>query len=331
MNASRVSLLIAVVLVAALVGGCEQPSTSDVDQTGEGVLRLGSVEAVDTVARAVAPTGRPLVIDGFRGQVALQGADQETADLQFVRRARGESAEAARGVLEDVTITESGSDQAYTYTLETNGRAYSAVDVRGTVPRGGELRVERESGPVSISGVDGPLTVRHDHGPVTIRGATGSVTVETKNGDLDVALRAVPADASVALRTKNGDVTLRLPPAASVQLNVETSAGVIRTQGLPLTDQEFMPRDAGGEYAAQLGPGDASVELHTENGSVLVQSAEADTTDAPMGGPDTISPPPSDTTVTAPSAPDTASAGGAPQADTAASGPAPAPDTATSP
>ena len=130
--------------------------------------------------------------------------------------------------------------------------------------------------------------------------ASASVEVETKNGDLDVALQSVPADAMIVLRTKNGDVTLRLPPDASAQFSAETSAGNVRTRGLALSEQEFLPRDAGGEYAAQLGTGDASVELHTENGSVLVQSVDTTALDP---GLDTLSPPPSDTTVTGPSAP----------------------------
>ena len=295
-------LLLSLLISVALVAGCRQPSTSDVDQTEEGVLRLGSVEAVDTVARAVAPNERPLVIDGFRGRVDLRGAAETTADLQFVRRARGENAEAARGVLEDVTITEQGSEESYTYTLEADGGAYSAVDVSGTVPRGAALRVKQASGPVMIVDVAGALTVKHDHGPVTIRGGAASVEVETKNGDIEVALRAVPSDAEITLRTKNGDVTLRLPPDASVQLSAETSAGNIRTQGLALTNQEFLPRDAGGEYAAQLGTGDAAVDLHTENGSVLVAAAQADTTMGDSGGESLA---PSDTTMRTPSDPDT--------------------------
>jgi hypothetical protein len=316
MLTSRPALfVVALVLTAGLAGGCEQPSTSDVDQTEEGVVRLGSVEAVDTVARAVAPSGRPLVIDGFRGRVDLRGGDTETAELRFVRRARGESAETARGVLEDVTITESGSEQNYTYSLETEGRAYAAVDVSGTVPRGAALRIEQASGPVTVRDVAGPLTVTHEHGPVTIRGAAASVEVETKNGALDVALRAVPAEAEIVLRTKNGDVTLRLPADASARFSAETRAGDIRTQGLALSEQEFLPRDAGGEYAAQLGTGDASVELHTENGSVLMRSLAAGTTAVDPAAPDTttqgaeteaLAPPPSDTTV--PPRPDTAQA-----------------------
>jgi len=295
---ARVRLLVILLLVGGgLSVGCQQTSTSDVDQTEEGVLRLGSVSAVDTVDRAVAPNDRPLIFDGFRGRVDLQGGDAETATVQFVRQARGEDAETARGVLEDVTVSEEGSEQNYTFTMEAGGGAYSAVDVSGTVPRATALEVNLSSGPVTIADVDGPLTVSHKHGPVTIRGAAASVDVETKNGDLDVTLQSVPSDAEIALRTKNGLVTLRLPPDASVQLSAETNAGTIRTQGLALTNQEFMPRNAGGEYAAQLGTGDAVVDLHTANGSVLVQAtgttAEPDTA--------ALSPPPSDTTVTPPS------------------------------
>lgn len=286
------SLLLASVAVGCLTA-CEQPSTSDVDQTEEGVLRLGTVEAVDTMSRAVAPNDRPLVIDGFRGRVDLRGADQETAELRFVRRGRGEDAETARGVLEDVTISESGSQDAYTYSLETEGAAYSEVDVRGTVPRQSNLRVEQTSGPVFITGVKGALTVAHEHGPVTVRGAASSVDVEIRNGNLQAHFSSLPTDAEVRLRTENGDITLRLPPAASTQLSAQTDVGVIRTRGLALSEERYRPRDAGGRYTAQLGPGAASVELRTQNGSILIEAADTaqtDTTDrAPVA--DSLRPP----------------------------------------
>lgn len=289
-----------------LLGACEQPSTSDVDQTEEGILRLGSVEAVDTVSRAVAPNDRPLIIDGFRGRVDLEGVSGETAAIQFVRRGRGEDTETARGVLEDVTISESGSQDAYTYTLETDGGAYAVVDVSGTVPEQTELRLEQSSGPVSIRGVKGPLIISREHGPVTVRGAAGSVEVENRNGDVDVHFSSLPSDAEVSLRTANGDVTLHLPPDGSAQISAQTSAGDVRTQALALSNERFNPRDAGGRYNAQLGPGGASVELRTENGSILVTAADTtapDTTAEPSSADDAeeaLSVPPSDTTVLPP-------------------------------
>jgi hypothetical protein len=294
-----------------LLAACEQPSTSDVDQTEEGVLRLGSVEAVDTVSRAVAPNDRPLVIDGFRGVIEIQGGSGKTAELRFVRRGRGEDVETARGVLEDVTISESGTQEAYTYTLETDGDAYAAVDVSGTVPERTELRLEQSTGPVSVRGVEGPLTVDREHGPVTIRGAAASVDIEIRNGDVDVHFSSLPADAEVSLRTANGDLTLRVPPAASAQISAQTSVGDIRTQGLALSAERFMPRDAGGRYTAQLGSGAASVDLRTENGSVFISAADTTVPEPPTepSSPEepaeSLAVPPSDTTVLPPS-PDTA-------------------------
>lgn len=305
---SWLSILSAGVLLVS-AGACQQPGTSDVDQTEEGVLRLGSVEAVDTVSRGVDPSGRPLVIDGFRGAIALTGGEASTAALKFVRRGRGENAEEARGVLEDVTISESGGQDAYTYTLDTDGGSYSAVDVTGTVPRDTEVRVKQTKGPVSISGVRGPLDVSHDHGAVTVLDAGSSVDVEIKNGDIRAHFHDLPTDAAVNLQTVNGDVSLELPANAAAQIRAETNAGVIRTTGLPMGKERFTPRDAGGRYTAQIAEGEASVEIETKNGSIVIRAADEAAT-APASDDEQMeerSVPPSDTTVLPPSAPGTSS------------------------
>lgn len=318
----RISLLGILVLAVGLWAACEQPQTSDVSRTDEGVLRLGSVAAVDTVTRAVAPSGRPLVIKGFQGSVALRGTTATTARLRFVRRGRGADAAAAREALSAITITESGTPAAYTYTLDTDGDAVATVDVTGTVPRRTALTVEQSSGPVRIAGVDGPLTVKHEHGPVTLREATDSVTVEIRNGAVAAHFAALPPDAAVSLRTANGDVSVQLPPSASAQVDAQTDAGDIRSQGLPLTDQHFTPRNAGGQYSAQLEPGEATVDLRTNNGTILI--AAADTTGPVPGRVDTTS------SVSPPSVPvptvDTTVVPEASSADTMAPA-SPAPDT----
>jgi len=328
MLVDRRSLVAACIFVAAgVLGACQQPSTTDVDQTEEGVVRLGSVEAVDTLARGVTPNHRPLVLDGFRGRVSLVGEGQESAELRFIKRGRGGDAETARGVLEDVTVQESGTQDTYTYTLEATGGSYAAVDVSGTVPRETELRLEGSTGPISVAGVRAPITVRHDHGAVTLRGTADSLDVEIENGDVEVHAAEVPLDAEVRLRTTNGDVSLYLPPASSAAISARTSVGVVRTQGLPLSEQRFTPRDAGGRYEAQLGSGGASVDLRTENGDVQIAALDtvaadtvrrrpllrdslqvpfSDTTVTPQTGPDTTTPAPSDTGQTDTTAADSA-------------------------
>ena len=314
------SLLIVFVLI--VLGGCQSTDEADVDRQSDGTVQLGAVEATDTLSRTVAPSGRPLVLDGFRGAVSIRGSEAATADLTFLRRGRGDTPEAARAARDDISISESGSQDTYTYTLESGRQsmAHAAVDVTGTVPRATTLRVEQVSGPVTTDGVAGPLTVRQDHGPVTIRGAAASVDVVVQNGDLAAHFQAVPPEATVTLETANGDVTLHLPPDASAQLDAQTNAGAIRAEGLSPTNERFNPLDAGGRYQAEIGGGGASIEVRTNNGTIRFQAADTTQTGRPAPPPDTLAVPPSDTTVTSEPAPDSL------QSDT--TGPSPtAPDT----
>ena len=108
-------------------------------------------------------------------------------------------------------------------------------------------------------------------------------------------------------------MTLRLPPDASAQISAETDAGAVRSQGLSLTEQHFTPRSAGGQYSAQLEPGEATVELRTKNGTILIAAADslpADTAMTPQDAsapamPDRPAPPvPTSDTTVAPEAPE---------------------------
>jgi len=264
----------AVFLAAVFLGACRSADDVDVGRTDAGTLRRGPVEAVDTLARGVALEGRPLVLRGFQGSVHVRGTDASIADLRFVRRGRGNDPAGAREVLDHLAITESGTEEAYTYTLSADARrppGYAAIDGRGTVPRSTALRVEAFNGPVRVDSVEGPMTVRRDHGPVAIHGAAATVEVDVKNGDLTVGFRSLPPTASVSLRTENGDVALALPSGASAQIDARTHAGVIRTRGMDPETERLRSLDAGGHYTADLGGGEASIELRTTNGSLSVQ------------------------------------------------------------
>lgn len=311
------SIVALLVSLALLIGACGGNRTSEVTRTDEGVLRLGSVQAADTVMRAVAPSGRPLVLKGMRGSVRLSGTSQSNADLSFVQKGRGDSPDAARSVLEGISITEKGTDAKYTYTLSPERNDdYATVDVQGEVPRSATLRIDRSSGPVHVSGVRGPLTVKHEHGSVTIRGAAAPVTVNIKNGDVHAGFRSVPADGSIRLQTANGDVQLRIPPGDSAQISARTDAGTIRTQGLSFTDEQLALVNAGARYEAQVGTNGPTIELRTQNGSIVVGAADttemADTTQAPPAdtatAPAPATVPAPDTTVAPKPDPDTTEA-----------------------
>lgn len=322
MSTARLLVVSLFVLGSGLLGACQQGGESDVSRTSDGVMRLGAVEVVDTVARAVALNARPLALEGLRGSVQLSGADQETADLSFVRRGRGADQDAGRSVLEGISITESGTESEYMYTLEAEESDYAAVDIRGQVPRSSALRIDRLSGSVEIDGVEGALTISHDHGAVDVEGAAAPVEVTIMNGDVQVGFRAVPSEGTLRLRTSNGDVDVGLPPDASVQVDARTDVGTIRTQGLSFAPEQFAPVNAGANYTAQLGDGGPTLEVRTENGSVTFRArptaAPPDTAQADTVSPTSSEPtvPAMDTTVTPPDS-DTVGAGAA-NADTTA-------------
>ena len=289
--------------LAALGGGCQRAQESEITRSDDGVLRLGPVEVVDTVARAVAPSDRPLVMEGLRGSVRLTGAEQTTADLSFVRRGRGDTREAGQSVVEGISITESGTDAEYAYTLAADREDYAAVDVRGRVPRRTVLRVDRLSGPVHVAGVEGALTVADADGGGSVQGAAGAGEVRIRNGDVAVGFQSLPPGGTHRIETANGDLRLRLPPDETVQIDAQTDAGTIRTRGLSFTNEQFAPINAGARYDAQTGDGGPTVELRTQNGSIVIEAADTSATDT-TSAPATV--PSSDTTVTPPPSADTA-------------------------
>jgi len=322
-------------LLVLFAGTCQQPEDPGVGQEPDGTLQVGTMEATETVRRGVAPGDRTLVVDAFRGRVVLRASSDPSASLTFTKRGRGGDAESAGAALEAITITESGTADAYTYQVAAEDQNRATVDVRGTVPPQTPLRVEKDVGPVQLDSLTGPLTVRQAYGDVDIRGAATNTDVEIESGDVTVRFRRLPGTASVTLRTQNGDITIALPPDASAQLTAETQAGVIRSQGLTFGPESLVPVNAGFRYAAQLGDGAASIDATTRNGTITLQAAPpspnapADTT-AP---PDTLAPPttpvPADSPATddvqqQPASPDTASPAppGSDPADTARTEPA---------
>jgi hypothetical protein len=75
---------------------------------------------------------------------------------------------------------------------------------------------------------------------------------------------------------------------------------------LSFATEQFAPADAGARFNAQLGAGEPTIELRTQNGSITLQARDttsANTTDAEQRLTSTI--PTTDTTMPARSAPDT--------------------------
>lgn len=296
----RTGVFCVALAIIGLVGCTQQPDDEEVGQTQEGELVLGQSEVTDTIERAVSPEDRTLVLSGFNGSVRLDGADADVARLTFVERGRGQDDAAAREVLNGIRLVERGNADRYEYVMRSGQPERSEVDVRGTVPRSTALQIGFQSGAVALSGVEGPIEVNHESGNVQIAGAAASVSVTIRNGSIQLGLQQLPTDAQVELQTSNGDVTLAVPASASAQLMAQTQAGSINVQDVPFASRRLTPQGAGARFEAQLGAGNAMVDLQTENGSITLRGQRAE----PLVPADSMTIEPMDTTGTVP--PDTA-------------------------
>ncbi len=278
---------LALLTTALLLLSACQSDEPGIGESEDGFMIVGQSEVEETSVRGVSPGLRTLVLSGFTGNIRLSGSNDPNARLEFTKRARADDDTGARRLLGDVQVDEAGTDDSYTFTMQSERPEQSAVDVSGTVPADTPIRIEMQSGTIELTGVDGPLDITSQHGDIRVSGPGSSVRIVTRNGDVELGMRLVPSDANVSVTTSNGDLMIGLPTAASAQLDARTSAGGIRAAGLSFTNRRLQTNGAGSRLTGQLGQGNAPIELRTENGSIIIEEGltmelPADTLAAPV-------------------------------------------------
>lgn len=262
-----------VLLVAGaccLFAAC-QPEDAGVSQTEEGTLVLGEIEQTALAERGVLLAGRTLVLDGFRGTIALEGTDDAVARFVFTMTARGRTAETAAEALDGITLEESGDGEVYRYVMRSEDPNLSQVRINGAVPRGAAVRLRLASGNVELSGVEGALDIRLDDGGIRVAGAADAVEAQTRNGAVEVGMLRVPASGALRVQTTNGSITLTVPGTSAAAVEAQTSAGTITTTDLDFADRRLDPEGAGARFRGRLGTGGAAITLRTENGTIALR------------------------------------------------------------
>ncbi|MFO8231241.1 MAG: TonB family protein [Longimonas sp.] len=276
-------LLVGGLLVGLSACGTGEPG---LEETDTGALEVGQVAVQSTEERTVAPADRIVELNGLRGTLRLDGYDGNTAAWTFTKTARARDSTRARNLLQGLTVEEQGTEQRYTFALEGGTPDQSRIDVMGTLPKTAPLTVRRSSGVVDLSGLHGAVDVEQTHGNVRLEAMQGNVRIRVDNGDINVDWATLPVDAEVDLETQNGTIRITLPDTASTQLDVETTAGRVFSQGLSYNDRTLRASEAGYQFEGQLGAGEASIRARTTHGNIML-AARADTTNA---APDTTAP-----------------------------------------
>ena len=81
-----------------------------------------------------------------------------------------------------------------------------AVQLLVRTPRGANMEVEAQNGPISFSEVDGKIHVRGVNGPVSMSNCTGEADISSQNGPISISGKS----GKLKLHTENGPISVAL-------------------------------------------------------------------------------------------------------------------------
>lgn len=223
------------------------------------------------VASYPLPPGGSLAVENIQGNIWIEGWDRAETEITVIK-----TAPVLGGRLDDVRVAvERGEDSLTIRTVYSgNSSEPVRVDYRLRVPRQVALdRLRTVEGDVAVRDVEGSVDARSLSGNIEQVNVAGRVVARALNGNITVALRALPEPGPpLQLETISGDVILQLPAGANADLEVSTLAGRI------VGDYLFAASETPGEtsWRTRLGRGGIRIRLRTVRGNVHVGEAEGE-------------------------------------------------------
>jgi len=136
----------------------------------------------------------------------------------------------------------------------------------------GKVVARAENGPLSLENVDGSIDAETTNGPVSIHGGSGTMKVKASNGPLSVKLDGAAWNGTLDASTKNGPLTVKVPRNFGSGVVIEARGhGPISCKAAEC-DRGWRSNDDGEPRRIELGTGPANVRLSTVNGPVTVKN-----------------------------------------------------------
>jgi putative adhesin len=143
-----------------------------------------------------------------------------------------------------------------------------AVDIEDV---GGAVRLTASDGSIKIHNVTGTLESRSSDGRASVEGKFTALQVHTSDGNLDVTVAdGSQLNTASHIESSDGHVSVRLPRAIAVDLDVHTSDGQINC-ALPLTMEGYNSANSSGHnLRGHLNGGGVPLTIHTSDGNVTI-------------------------------------------------------------
>ncbi|MDQ6919455.1 MAG: DUF4097 domain-containing protein [Candidatus Dormibacteraeota bacterium] len=230
----------------------------------EAAVELGEL---DYTRHAQEPVATATASDVTRVRVVTNMGSVTVIGDESVREAAADGPHIARREGETIVI-ESDEDQNGIGFTFGGGRGRFGLDFKDwklVVRMNPHLQLDAEvqAGSLTISGIHAPIHAEVQAGSTRIEDFTFPIDLDCQAGS--VKARGRLTEGSSRISCQAGSVKLSLDPGSSVKVKAKTSLGRISLPGQPT-----VAGISGGHTEAQVGAGEATLEIESELGSVQV-------------------------------------------------------------
>ncbi len=244
----------------------------------------------EVVERSVefAPGGRITIVN-VNGDITIGSWDRHEVKMKAVKRARAESEEEARLLLDKTTVqldrTEAVIDIRTAAPKKPGRNRNVSVAYIVTVPRKIDLEVKTVNGRVDVDDVSGAVEAKTSNGRIELTGIVGTIQAKTTNGKIGLLEVLGPINAKTAngsikaevggsgeqqheirAATTNGGIEVTLPKGLKANLKASTVNGKINTV-FPVTVKGLISKSVDGV----INGGGELIHLRTVNGSIRLK------------------------------------------------------------
>jgi hypothetical protein len=260
----------------------------------KGWAGLGRAEVTQELTDSFSVGDSPLVIvETFNGGIAVKRGVSGQVECRVVKRARGETSEAAQAELErlNVEMGKVGETIRVAAKPPTPGGGNASATIDLIVPQGASVRLKSTNGGIRVEQTAGPVQAETANGAIHLRDVTGALNLVAANGSIDCNARDAViqaetangsidfegslADGSSSFQTRNGSVQLGFPDHQSFSVDAQTDHGKVKS------DFDIALESRQGKRSKHLvgRVGDdpkARVLVRTSNGSIELRERDRD-------------------------------------------------------
>ena len=171
-------------------------SDGDSDSCDDRMVRFGNRRAAMSEEEVTVGSLRALKIRGDHAGIRVAGSTAGTFRVKVCKAA------ALPSDLASIRVSLSGNELSANGPDDNDWVVFYIVDM----PRGGDLGIDSQNGPVSLRDVDGTVLARAQNGPLSLQNSSGNIDAETVNGPISVT----GGSGNVKLQTNNGPLSVKL-------------------------------------------------------------------------------------------------------------------------